>query len=173
MTKLRGAGLVAMIIVAGMGASAVAQKQAKKLEQRLIGTWILVSLENIREDGSRFSPVGSNPKGILIYDATGHMSVQIMGSERVKFAAGSFLEGTEEENKAAVHGVISYFGRYSVDEASHTVTHHIERSVFPNWDGTEPKRMFKLIGDELTLTTPPVNFPGGSSVGHLTWRRAK
>ncbi len=117
--------------------------------------------------------MGSNPKGVLIYDATGRLSVQIMGSERPRFAAGNFLEGTAEENTAAVHGTISYFGTYTIDEASHTVTHHIERSLFPNWDGTDPRRTFTLVGDELTLTTPPVAFPGGSSVGYLVWKRAK
>jgi len=149
------------------------RQQSGSGEQQLVGTWILVSVQNVREDGSRFSPVGSNPKGILIYDATGHMSVQIMGSERARFAAGNFLEGTAEENKAAVHGTISYYGTYSVDATTHTVTHHIERSLFPNWDGTNQARTFKLLGDELTLTTPPVDFPGGSSVGHVVWKRAK
>jgi len=96
-----------------------------------------------------------------------------MGSERARFAAGNFLEGTAEENKAAVHGTISYYGTYSVDATTHTVTHHIERSLFPNWDGTNQARTFKLLGDELTLTTPPVDFRGGSSVGHVVWKRAK
>ncbi|HXM93598.1 MAG TPA: lipocalin-like domain-containing protein [Candidatus Dormibacteraeota bacterium] len=173
MTDLRltlGA-LIAVMIVTGIASSALAHHQSET--PPLIGTWILVSLYNIREDGSRFSPVGSNPKGILIYDATGRMSVQIMGSERARFAAGNFLEGTAEENKAAVHGTISYFGTYVVDEASHIVTHHIEGSLFPNWDGTDQRRTYTFVGDELKLTTPPVAFPGGSSVGHLVWKRAK
>jgi len=176
MTKLHVTltGLMAVMIVSSIAAeSAVTYRQTKTREQQLIGTWILVSLNNVREDGSRFSPVGSNPKGILIYDATGRMSVQIMGTERARFAAGNFLEGTAEENKAAVHGTISYFGTYTIDEASHTVTHHIESSLFPNWDGTDQRRTYTLAGDELELTTPPVAFPGGSSVGHLVWKRAK
>lgn len=117
--------------------------------------------------------MGSNPKGILVYDATGRMSVQILGSQRTRFAAENFLEGTAEENKAAVHGTISYFGTYTIDQASHTVTHHIESSLFPNWDGTDQRRTYTLVGDELKLTTPPLAFPGGSSVGHLVWIRAK
>src|SRR6202171_5215018 len=123
MTDLRltlGA-LIAVMIVTGIASSALAHHQSET--PPLIGTWILGSLYNIREDGSRFSPVGSNPKGILIYDATGRMSVQIMGSERARFAAGNFLEGTAEENKAAVHGAISYFGTDVVDWESHLVTH--------------------------------------------------
>ncbi|GAC1670991.1 MAG: lipocalin-like domain-containing protein [Candidatus Acidiferrum sp.] len=173
MTKLHLTltGLIVTIMVTGVAASAVTYRQ-KNTREQLVGTWILVSLNNVREDGSRFSPVGAAPKGILVYDASGHMSVQIMGSERTKFAAGNFLEGTGEENKAAVHGTISYFGTYTIDEANHIVTHHIERSLFPNWDGTDQRRMFTLVGDELTLTTPPVIFPGGSSVGHLVWQRA-
>jgi hypothetical protein len=126
MTKLHVTltGLVAVIIVSGIAAESTAKnRQTKTREQQLIGTWILISLYNAREDGSRFSPVGSNPKGILIYDATGRMSVQIMGSERASFAAGNFLEGTANENKAAVHGTISYFGTYTVDEAGHTRSH--------------------------------------------------
>jgi hypothetical protein len=110
---------------------------------------------------------------MLVYDMSGRVSVQIIDPSIANFAAGNRLQGTAEENKAAVQGTVSYFGTYTVDEASHTITHHVECSMFPNYNGTDQKRMFTLNGDELKLVTQPLPYPGGPVVGYLVWKRAK
>ncbi len=55
----------------------------------------------MRQDGSRFEMMGPSPEGVLMYDAHGRMSLQIMRPDRLKFAKGNRLEGTAEENQAA------------------------------------------------------------------------
>jgi hypothetical protein len=47
--------------------------------ERLIGTWRLVSAENVQPDGSsqRFPEYGPHPIGYLMYDSTGHMCVTL------------------------------------------------------------------------------------------------
>jgi hypothetical protein len=50
------------------------------------------------------------------------------------------LQGTPEENKAAVHGAIGTFGKYTVDEANKSFTVRFEASTYPNNTGTEQTR---------------------------------
>jgi hypothetical protein len=97
------------------------------------------------------------------------MSSQLMRSELPKFASNNRQEGTAEENRAIVQGVLCYFGTYSVNEADHTLNFHIESSSFPNWNGTDQKRSFTITGDELTYIAPGAS--GGTA--HVVWKRAK
>jgi hypothetical protein len=155
--------------VALLPGEAVGQQAERTLKDQLVGTWVLVSIYNERQDGSRFEPFGANPTGILMFDANGRISLQILGSGLPKFAANNRREGTPEENKAIVQGSICYFGTYSVSEADHTLNYHVESSSFPNFNGADQKRSFTLTGDELTYTGPTST--GGTS--HVVWKRAK
>lgn len=142
---------------------------AQDVKEQLVGTWLLVSNYNERPDGTRFEPLGPNPIGMLIFDASGHMSSQQMRPGLPKFVSNNRQEGTPEENKAVAQGVLCFFGTYSVSEADHMLNFHIESSTFPNWNGTDQKRAFTVTKDELTYTSP------GSSGGtaHAIWKRAK
>ena len=52
---------------------AVGQQQSMK--EQLVGAWSLVSFELVRQDGSKQSTFGVNPKGIAFFDAGGHYSI--------------------------------------------------------------------------------------------------
>ena len=82
----------------------------------------------------------------------------------------SRTNATPEENKAVVQGTIAHFGTYSVNEADKTIAFRIETSTFPNFNGTEQKRGFTLVGDELTYAVPAFS-GGGTAVAK--WKRAK
>jgi lipocalin-like protein len=157
------------LIVALPAANAASQQAEGTLKEQLVGTWLLVSNYNERPDGSKFEPLGANPIGMLIFDENGRMSSQLMRSGLPKFASNNRQEGTPEENKAIVQGVLCYFGTYSVNEADHTLNFHIESSSFPNWNGTDQKRSFTITGDELTYISPGAS--GGTA--HVVWKRAK
>jgi len=139
----------------------------------LVGTWHLVSTYSERGDGSRIDPVGSNPKGMLVYDALGNMVAVLLGSDRLNFASNDRLNGTDEENRMTVRGTTAYFGRYTVDEAQRCVTHHIECSAFPNWSGTEQRRFFKIAGDNLELSTAPIHDGKGMRTTYVIVRRGR
>src|SRR5882762_7683856 len=71
----------------------------------VIGTWRLISVETLRPGGEvNHEWMGRNPVGLIIYDATGHMSVQIMRDPRPTFDGGRDRPGTPEELKAAYDG---------------------------------------------------------------------
>jgi len=54
-----------------------------------------------------------------------------------------------------------------VDQASQTVTHHVEASLVPSWVGTSLKRRFRWDGERLVLTRA---VPG--TTDELVWERA-
>ena len=144
--------------------------QQKSLKDQLIGTWTFVSSTGRLADGS--PTWGTSPTGSLIFTENGRFSVQIMRSDRAKFASNNRMKGTSEEIKATVEGTISYFGKYIVDEAGKTVTYKIEGASFPNWNGTDQKRpIVSLTSDELKYSNPAPSIGGPTT--ELTWKRAR
>lgn len=142
------------------------------IQDRLAGTWTLVSVDNVQPDGTRVQPYGSHPDGRLMLDAQGRYAVQIFRPGRAKFASGDKSKGTPEENRETVLGTNSHFGRYTVDEAGHRITFQIEHASFPNWEGTEQTRSFTLNGDELRYTVRTTT-TGGAEIAEVTWKRAE
>lgn len=157
--------LLAFALITG---KATAQKTA---QQQLVGTWTLVVVDNVLPDGSRVQIYGSNPQGILMCDADGRYSMLIFREERPKFAAGDKSKGTPEEYKAAVQGSNSHFGSYTVNEVNHTVTFHVERALFPNWEGTDLTSPFTITGDEFKYTVAHPTTGGPNVTGEVAWKR--
>ena len=140
------------------------------LTKQLLGTWILVSHDTVRPDGSNFSTYGTNPKGAAFFDAGGRFIITVMRSDRAKYAIGQPWQGTAEENKATVQGVMTYFGTYTVSEADRSIAIHIEASSFPNWSGTDQIRIFSIAGDLLILAA---RAPETGAISAVVWKRAK
>jgi ribonuclease BN (tRNA processing enzyme) len=126
----------------------------------LIGTWKFVSLEARSSKGEVIYPYGENLYGILTYNPDGRMYFLGMRPGRPKFASGDPFSGTPEEIKDAFLGFDAYCGTYDIDSQNGIVTHHIEGSKFPNWEGTDQTRYFELSADELILTAPPMTLRG-------------
>ena len=82
------------------------------------------------------------------------------------------MNGSAEEIKANYESFVSYFGPYEFDAEEGFVLHHVEGSLFPNWEGQAQKRFFELSGNQLTLSTPPTLWGGGGEiVAVLIWER--
>src|SRR3954470_8042676 len=120
----------------------------------VVGTWTLTDAQRLLPDGTRVSDYGPSPHGLVIFTADGYYSVQIYRAERKKFSSGDKLKGTPEEYKEASLGMSVHFGRYTVDAAKGTITFHIDRASFPNWDDTTQVRAYDLKGDELSWKVP-------------------
>ena len=136
----------------------------------VVGTWSLVSSVT-EKDGTRTDQFGSGAKGMMTLDADGHFMLTIIGPALPKFASNNRAEGTTEENKAVVSKSIAMIGTYSVNAADQTLTFKVDSATFPNWNGTEQKRLLSSGNkDELKYITPTASSGG---VGTVTWRRAK
>jgi Lipocalin-like domain len=142
-----------------------------QVSDRFVGTWRLVSFVGYDADGRETSSYGPRPLGCLTYDKGGRMSVQIARSDPRPFKSGDPFRASPEELKDAFDGYFGYFGRYTVDERAGTVTHHIEGGSYPNFVGTDQRRLFTWQGDRLVLSAPPERM-GGSDVTYVaTWER--
>jgi len=66
-------------------AVALAQRSARGARS-LIGTWRLVEVADLDKDGKWRFRFGEHPRGYFVYDATGHVHIQIIEGS----AAGAF-----------------------------------------------------------------------------------
>jgi hypothetical protein len=161
---------VAAASLALLPSGAVGQQQS--LKDQLTGAWIHVSTKYKFPDGKTADTMGPNARGIMILDGSGHMAFINMRASLPKFAANNRTKGTAEENKAIVDGSYAYFGTYTVNDADHSFTVHVEGSTFPNFDGMDQKRSVTLAGDELRYTNP-VATVGQGVVVEAVWKRAR
>jgi hypothetical protein len=121
----------------------------------LVGTWVLTGAEKLLPDGTRVSDYGDNPHGLIIFTADGCYSVQIYRADCLKFSSGDKLKGTPEEYREASLNASVHFGRFEVDPAKGTITFHVDRSAFPNWDDTTQVRAYEIKGNELSWKGAP------------------
>ena len=162
--------VVAMTVM-GLGLlSGNALAEQKSLKEQLVGTWAFVSSTGKLADGS---PVwGTNPKGILSFDANGRVSTIIVRSDLTKYASNNRMQTTPAEDKATVQGTVAYFGTYTVNEADRSYTNHVVGSSYPNWNGTDLKQVVESItADELKIRNPAPSYGGPPTL--LTYRRVK
>ncbi len=145
------------------------------LADKLIGTWRLVSIKTIRPNGEVIYPFyGEHPEGLLIYDRSGWMSVQIVSDPQPTVPLISsregFLAASPAEKVAAIDGYYAYYGTWSVDESGSSVTHHIRESLYPGERGDEAIRMLTMEGDRLTLVAKTHEM-GEDHMRRLVWER--
>ena len=149
--------IIWIVAASGVGLSRPSPDAAKGL----IGTWRLVSMTR---DGKTDPNRGPHPTGLIYYDGTGHMAVQIMPDrERPKYAG---TEPTPDEAKAAITGYIAYFGTYTINEREGTITHHRMGNINPS-SPIDVVRRYEFPSDDRLILRPVEN------QDELTWERIK
>jgi hypothetical protein len=123
----------------------------------------------VSPNGSAIEPFGPNAKGILVFDGT-RFATQVMAANLPKFASNNRMIGTSQEYQAISHGVVAYFGTYTVNQTDRIVTLHIERSSFPNWEETDQQRKFEFVSDELRYTAA-ASTANPAEAAQLVWKR--
>jgi hypothetical protein len=118
------------------------------LQDRLAGTFHLVSLESRRSDGVVSHPFGEQVVGSFMFDRAGNFAVQLMGER-----------------------AMAMFGTYVVDESQRTFT-HTARCADPALVGTEVVRHVDPgEGDVAVFSTPVQVTDGMESTTFITWRK--
>lgn len=130
------ASIIALAAISTAGARAAAPTSDR---ERLIGGWHLVSLEAPGPDGKMIAVSGL--KGALIYTRDGHMSVEIMYPESQSSLTNDYV----------LNGYEASFGSYDVDQAAHTLTHHVEGSVTRPLVGKDLVRRYQLTQKRLII----------------------
>jgi lipocalin-like protein len=133
----------------------IAASQQKSFKDELIGSWTIVSNDNIGVDGEKRQIFGPNPKGLFILGADGRYALVV---------------GTSEENKAVIAGTVASFGTWKLDEATNTLITSAEGDLFPNAEGRDQRRIIALVGDELRMVNTS---PGSGGRAEIVFKRAK
>jgi Lipocalin-like domain len=169
--------ILASIIAAVMICSGeLVHAAALPVSNDLTGAWQLVSVETVRPNGEIIYPFyGKKPKGLIVYDPTGWMSVQIVSDPKPAVPTGNsrdtFKNAPAAEKAIAADGYYAYFGTYSIDVAASTVTHHLKESLYPGERGEDFIRHFSIEDGRLTLLTR-VHEMGEEHQRRLIWERA-
>jgi Lipocalin-like domain len=152
--------------ISAVGLALSVGNAAAQSAKELVGSWAPFSVD----------AYGPNPKGSLIFEANGRYSLQLMRPNLPKYLSNNRTQGTPAEYKITVEGSLSHFGTYSVSGTD--LTFHVESSTFPNWTGTDQKRInLSITEDELKYTNPVPSGGYGNlvpaSVPFVVWRRVK
>jgi hypothetical protein len=129
-----------------------AQQRPGAAAPALIGSWRLISYEDRGLGGVMAYPYGRTPAGLLVYDATGHMAIQIMKQPPPDVASDDWEKFTAGERVALYDGYVAYFGRYEVDASRGDVIHLPEADLSRLYIGKREVRHFVLDGDHLVLS---------------------
>jgi hypothetical protein len=167
------AGLVVVGICSAATFFSGRMKAADSPNQKLIGTWRLTSFEDRPAVGPIKYPYGKTPSGLLIYDATGHMSIQIISLPHPKVASADEDDLTDKEKLALFDAYEAYFGTYTVDWEKHVVTHNVEGDLLDVYMGTAQQRPFKLDGVHLSLVPRWERADGVKMQGVRTFERVR
>ena len=127
--------------------------------QTIIGAWRLVSINYSGPNGALVDPVfGVNSQGLIIYDPSGWMSVQIFSADRpaIPRSATRTTDPTAAEansaKAAAFDSYYAYFGTWDYDAATSSITHHLKSSLLPYEAGVEYRRSVSINDGRLELT---------------------
>lgn len=147
--------------------------------ERFVGVWELERIED-EENGKNFlegkrgwaPAVGfERPVGLLIYLASGEMSVNFAGTSRVQFQREFFPTSSELAAAGGAYG--GYAGRWELEEGRREVLHHVETAFVPNRVGRTIRRSYSFSEDLSLLSLRPIAISSHdpAPVRVLKWRR--
>jgi hypothetical protein len=122
------------------------------LRDTVLGAWELVSfVARDANTGNNRRPLGTAPRGLILYTADGHMSAQLAKSDMGEYVA--------------------YGGRFSVNEETATLHHDVTISMMPELLTQPQFRQASIDGDLLTLSATITDDTGATTHSSLVWRR--
>jgi hypothetical protein len=151
-----------------------------EVREQLVGSWSLVSRVSMLANGNVLPDLGlaTTPKGVLIYDRSGHVAAQLSRQGRTvemipdECREAAKVRGTNDTAQTIL-GYDAYFGTYTVNEKEGVVTHHLEIALFPGDVGKSIKRNFSIAGDKLTIKFNTTTQDGNAVTRTLVWERMK
>jgi hypothetical protein len=143
----------------------------------LIGSWRLLRIDYAGPKGALDDPFyHSGSTGLLTYDPSGAMSVQIVGATRPSLAipttrpVSAASSPDAREKAAAIDSYYAYFGTWDFDADHSSVTHHISKALIPAEDGMSYAQDVTIEGNTLTFTNRK-QAPDGVYVRTKIWQR--
>ena len=126
--------------------------QPEKSQENIVGTWRIVRhTPSAGADTGAWLSFGSSPRGYLVYDATGHVFLQVHDAVAADSVKSRWTEVPDSVLRRVLRSFQAYFGTYALDSTGLVVTHRIEGELLPRFGTVEVATPFRLSGDSLTL----------------------
>ena len=147
MKKLASLCVVSLFLAMSTPTLSVSQDRdrAESVQNRFIGAWRLVWLEEQGADGKIHR---ADCTGLLVYTRDGHMSVQVMYRNP---QANLQTTTNTAPLQYAQGGYEASFGTYEIDEAAHHFVFHVEGALVRTLIGKDLTRVYELSGKELIV----------------------
>jgi hypothetical protein len=140
------------------------------MHEEMLGWWKLESWVQTYDDGRIVHPFGEDVRGRLVYGKDGDFVVMISRPDQPPFTTGGQWTADDQEKARSYSGTLAYFGRWECSEGR--VSHHVETSLFPNWEGQTQVRSVALDGAQLTLGGRLEEGTPEARTANLVWKRA-
>jgi hypothetical protein len=128
------------ILLLSAGAAAQSANEAKN-QDRLVGAWRLVSLEEPAADGQLLK---ADCTGMFVFTRDGKASIQVMYRDAATSSAYTR------------NGYEASYGSYKVNSPS-MFTFHIDGALVRTLIGKDLKRAYEISGDQLTVKSADPN----------------
>jgi hypothetical protein len=132
------------------------QERGSAAAPPIVGCWMMVEAWDMNDPGKpgKSYPWGDPPLGYWVYDAAGNVSVQISLNPPLSNLGDSWWTDTPppvDEMVTSLNNYMAYFGTYTVDYSSGTVTHNVTTDVLRQYTGTSQGRPFAIVDGELLI----------------------
>jgi hypothetical protein len=141
--------VIAIALVLGWPAqySSARQTATSAAAPALVSTWTLTTFDQGVSGGPATRI--TNPRGLLILDAAGHV-FELVTSLATQRAAGGQVPVAEAPAAFAAYG--GFWGNYRVDAARKAITFRPESGIHPQIGRKEFSRSFEIDDNRLTIT---------------------
>lgn len=141
----------ALLLMILMIATTAARADDDALRKQIVGMWTLVSVVYEDQGTKERTPVlGERPRGRQIATADGRWLALVT-------AEGRPVPKTDEQRAQALRTMISYSGRYRVENGR--VITKVKIAWNEAWVGGEQVRFIRFEGDRLFIESPPMPHP--------------
>ena len=131
------------------------REMEESLKTKLIGSWVLKSFV-IEDPQQVMEPWGDNARGLLIYTASGTMSVSI--NKEIE-------KSLDNKAEDIFDSILFYAGTYEIH--GQTICHTVDHASDPARIGKQLVRFASFDRNQLILATPQESF--GRAI--LTWQK--
>lgn len=135
----------------------------------VMGYWAIKSWMQTYDDGRVMHPMGETLTGLIHYGKT-QMYCLIARKGRSHFNTGGQWNAENKEKAAAYDSLMSYNGTYAI--VGNEIIHHVETSLFPNWEGGTQRRQARFVNGQLHLVARLEDGTPQARTATLIWERA-
>jgi hypothetical protein len=141
--------------------------QAAMEQNPLVGSWKMVSYQRVLDNGEPQNGLGEHPSGYVILTPQGRAVL-------LTTADGRKPASSDAERAELWKSMVAYSGKYRIEGGDFITL--VDVSWNQEWNGTEQRRHFKIVGDQLILTTSPAPspiYPGKTYYARAVFEREK